>query len=163
VEVDPIKVFNTQPKFGSVSLFVSGTLLDARYVRWDNTVLEADPATAIVNRRVEYAPKQIWRSGANYKVEGFTASLQWSFVGQVFTDALNTVLPSSNAQTGLIEQYNLFDLSLKYEFTKQIFLQSSCNNLLDTRYATRRAGGYPGPGLLPGTGRNITITLGLNV
>jgi len=84
-------------------------------------------------------------------------------VGQVFTDALNTVLPSSNAQTGLIEQYNLFDLSLKYEFTKQIFLQSSCNNLLDTRYATRRAGGYPGPGLLPGTGRNITITLGLNV
>ncbi len=163
VEVDPIKVFNAQPKFGSVCLFVSGTLLDARYVRWDNPALEADPATSIVNRRVEYAPKQIWRCGANYKVEGFTASLQWSFVGQVFTDALNTVIPSSNAQTGLIDQYGLFDLSLKYEFTKQIFLQSSCNNLLDTRYATRRAGGYPGPGLLPGTGRNITITLGLNV
>ncbi|MEN9348957.1 MAG: hypothetical protein RLZZ77_2468, partial [Bacteroidota bacterium] len=33
------------------------------------------------------------------------------------------------------------------------------NNVFDTKYATRRAGGYPGPGLLPGQGRTAAFTV----
>ena len=84
-------------------------------------------------------------------------------VGAVFTDAANTVLPAANAQAGRIDSYELWDATIKYNFTKSFFLQAAVNNVFDARYATRRAGGYPGPGLLPGNGRNATLTLGLNL
>jgi Fe(3+) dicitrate transport protein len=152
-----------QPRYGSVSLFVSGTAMDARYIRWDNPVTEADPSRAITNKQVEYAPKQVWRCGATYKVENLSASLQWSYTGDVYTDAANTEEPSTNAQVGKLASYQLLDASMKYQFTSNIFLQCAVNNLFDTHYATRRAGGNPGPGLLPGTGRAVTVTMGLNL
>ena len=163
VEIDPVKMVVAQPRFGSVSLFVSGTAMDARYTRWDNPITEADPSKAITNKRIEYAPKQVWRCGTTYKVENLSASLQWSYTSDVYTDALNTEEPSTNAQAGILPSYQLLDASLKYQFTSNIFLQSSINNVLNAHYATRRAGGYPGPGLLPGTGRTVTVTLGLNL
>lgn len=163
VEWDLIKMLVAQPRFGSLSLFVSGTFMDARYTRWDNPLIVDDPAKAIENKRVEYAPEKIWRSGLTYKFKGLSVTTQWSFVDDVYTDATNTVLPSANAQVGKIDAYRLWDASLKYEITQSFFLQASVNNLLDTRYATRRAGGYPGPGLLPGNGRTIALTLGLNL
>ena len=163
VEFDPVKMVVAQPRFGSVSLFVSGTAMDARYTRWNNPETEADATKAITNKRVEYAPTQVWRCGATYKVENLSASLQWSYTGDVYTDALNTEEPSANAQVGKLASYQLLDASLKYQFTSNLFLQSAVNNVLNTQYATRRAGGYPGPGLLPGTGRSVTVTLGLTI
>jgi Fe(3+) dicitrate transport protein len=152
-----------QPRWGTVSFFASGTIMDARYVRWDNPAIAMDASTSIESKRVEYAPQQTWRAGFTYKVAGFSASAQWSFVDAVFTDAANAELPASNAQAGRIDSYNLWDISLKYEINKSFFLQTAINNVLDTRYATRRSGGYPGPGLLPGTGRTMTLTLGMNL
>ena len=37
----------------------------------------------------------------------------------------------------------------RYEFTFGV------NNLFDARYFTKRTGEYPGPGILPGIGRNV--------
>jgi Fe(3+) dicitrate transport protein len=39
-------------------------------------------------------------------------------------------------------------------------LKAGINNLNDTRYFTRRAGGYPGPGALPADGRNFFVAIG---
>ena len=36
------------------------------------------------------------------------------------------------------------------------------NNILDNYYFTRRATGYPGPGIIPSQNRNYTVTLQLN-
>ncbi len=163
LEFDPVKMVVAQPRYGSVSLFVSGTAMDASYTRWDNPFTESDATKAIANKRVEYAPKQVWRCGATYKVENFSASLQWSYTSDVYSDALNTEEPSTNAQVGKLASYQLLDASMKYQFTSNLFLQSAVNNVLNTQYATRRAGGYPGPGLLPGTGRSVTVTLGLTI
>ena len=163
MELDPLKMLIAQPRFGSVSLFASGTIMDASYVSWDNPDIAEDPAKSIENKRVEYAPNQTWRAGATYKLGGLIVSVQWSMVGDVFTDAANTELPTANAQAGRIDSYELWDATIKYNFTKSFFLQAALNNVFDTRYATRRAGGYPGPGLLPGNGRNATLTLGLNL
>jgi Fe(3+) dicitrate transport protein len=162
VEFDPVKMVNPQPRFGSVSLFASGTLMDARYTRWDNPAIAEDLSKSITNKRMEYAPQQVVRTGLNYKVKELSIAAQWSYVGEVYTDAANTLEPTANAQAGLLEAYSLMDVSAKMEFTKQIFVQASINNLLNNEYATRRAGGYPGPGLLPGTGRSFTVTVGLN-
>jgi Fe(3+) dicitrate transport protein len=162
-EFDPVKMMISKPRFGSVSLFVSGSILDARYIKWDNPAIAEDPEKSIENKRVEYAPKQTWRAGLTYKMDALSATVQTSYIDEVFTDATNTELPTPNAQAGKIDAYNLIDAAIKYEVSKQFFVQASANNLLDTRYATRRAGGYPGPGLLPGNGRTITLTLGLNL
>jgi Fe(3+) dicitrate transport protein len=163
MEIDPVKMLVQQPRFGSVSFFVSGTIMDARYVRWDNPAIAEDPSKSIENKRIEYAPTQSWRAGATYKVGELILSAQWSKVGSVFTDASNTYMPTANAQAGKIDTYELWDASIKYNLTKSFFLQAAVNNALNERYATRRAGGYPGPGLLPGNGRTVTLTLGLNL
>lgn len=163
IELDPLKMFVQQPRYGSVSFFISGTIMDARYVRWDNPTIANDPAKSIENKRIEYAPNQTWRAGATYKVGELVLYAQWSKVGSVFTDAANTDLPNANAQVGEIESYQVWDASVKYNFTKSFFLQTAVNNVFDIRYATRRAGGYPGPGLLPGNGRSVTLTLGFNL
>jgi Fe(3+) dicitrate transport protein len=162
-EWDPVKMLNAPLRFGSLSMFVSGTWMNARYTRWNNPDIADDPLKAIENKRVEYAPEHTWRTGLCYKRESLYATIQWSYVGAVFTDAVNTVVPAANAQSGIIEAYRLLDCSVKYSFAKQLFLQASANNILDSVYATRRSGGYPGPGLLPGAGRTITVTLGVGL
>ena len=44
-------------------------------------------------------------------------------------------------------------------FEKEI-VNVNVNNLLNKRYFTRRAAGYPGPGALPADGRSFFFTLG---
>jgi len=39
-------------------------------------------------------------------------------------------------------------------------LKTGVNNLSNEHYFTRRAGGYPGPGLLPADGRTFFATVG---
>jgi Fe(3+) dicitrate transport protein len=80
--------------------------------------------------------------------------------GRIFTDANNTTTPSANGVTGLLDDYRVFDLSTEYKFLKNYNIRAGINNLFDKEYATRRAGGYPGPGILPGEGRTFYISIG---
>ena len=80
--------------------------------------------------------------------------------GRIFTDANNTTTPSANGVTGLLDDYRVFDLSTEYKFLKNYNIRAGINNLFDEEYATRRAGGYPGPGILPGEGRTFYISIG---
>jgi Fe(3+) dicitrate transport protein len=80
--------------------------------------------------------------------------------GKIFTDANNTVAASANGQTGLLDGYEIMDFSSEYKFYKKYNLRAGVNNLLNKDYATRRAGGYPGPGILPGEGRSFYVSIG---
>ncbi len=83
-----------------------------------------------------------------------------SSVGASFSDANNTVEPSTNGNTGRIPAYTVTDLTATYKFLKGLNLKAGINNLLDERYFTRRAGGYPGPGALPADGRTFFVSVG---
>ena len=52
------------------------------------------------------------------------------------------------------------DLSCKIIF-KSIQLETGINNLSNEIYFTRRATGYPGPGIIPSPPRNYYVTLEL--
>jgi Fe(3+) dicitrate transport protein len=104
---------------------------------------------------LDNAPQQIHRIGLNWSHRGISSSLQWSYTGAMFTDVANTVTPSSNAQSGQLAAYQLMDWSNSIRIGQHYKLRFGVNNLADVRYATRRAGGYPGPGLLPGEGRSF--------
>ena len=91
----------------------------------------------------------------------FTAQL--SYVGEVYSDANNTIAPTSNGQNGLIPSYVVTDLSATAKINKSLNLKAGLNNLFDARYFTRRAGGYPGPGALPADGRTFFVSVGLKL
>lgn len=141
------------------SVYVSGTIQDATYVTWNNPQIAQDPTHSIEGKKVEYAPSQILRAGINYDYKGFSFNYQYSYTGSVFTDAANTVLANATATVGQLSAYDIHDVSVGYKFNKNYQVKIGANNLLNETYATRRSGGYPGPGLLPSQGRSIYGTM----
>ena len=142
-----------------LSVYVSGTIQDATYVTWKNPQIAQDPTHSIEGKKVEYAPSQILRAGINYDYKGFSFNYQYSYTGSVFTDAANTVLANATATVGQLSAYDIHDVSVGYKFNKNYQVKIGANNLLNETYATRRSGGYPGPGLLPSQGRSIYGTM----
>ena len=160
IELDVVKMFTGKSNIGSVSIFASNSFIDAKYVKWNNPAIANDPAKSIENKRVENAPQYIHRFGATYYTKGFSATFQLSSVGDIFTDAVNTEAPNATGTIGRLSGYQLMDASLSYKFIKNYNFKAGVNNIAGEKYATRRAGGYPGPGILPGNGRTIFVSVG---
>jgi Fe(3+) dicitrate transport protein len=78
----------------------------------------------------------------------------------IYSDANNTETPTPNGVTGKLNGYSVYDLSIEYAFLEKFNLRGGINNLSNTIYATRRAGGYPGPGILPNDARTFFIGVG---
>jgi len=151
-EIDLVKAFTKSIKT-ELSIFGSYGYTDATY--------SGDHKDAQTKgKKVENAPTNILRTGitAGYKTIALTAQI--NYVDKTYSDANNTVKPSANGQTGLIPSYSVTDLTVTYKHSKKLNLKAGLNNLFDKRYFTRRAGGYPGPGALPGDGRTFFISLG---
>lgn len=162
VEFDPIVAFVGKSKFGYVSLFASIGYTDAQYVDFKSVSLSNNQLveTNLKGKRVENAPRRINRFGLNYTKKNFTLTWLVNQVGETFSDANNTLVAGANAQTGLIPAYQVMDVSATYKFLKKYNVKAGINNLTDERYFTRRAGGYPGPGILPGDGRTAYLSVG---
>jgi Fe(3+) dicitrate transport protein len=143
-------------------MFASYSYTDARYNNFMviTTVNNALQETNYQNRKVEYAPENILRTGLSYVLHGFSTTLQYSFTDQVFSDANNTLVPTANGQNGKIPSYKIFDFALAYKHRSGLQVKSGINNVTNENYFTRRAGGYPGPGVLPSDGRTFFVTVG---
>ncbi|MEX2567731.1 MAG: TonB-dependent receptor, partial [Cyclobacteriaceae bacterium] len=137
-EMDLFRVLEGNEGY-KLNLFTNISMIDARYQSSDEKVLEGN--------RVELVPPFSIRSGATFGVGAFNMTYQFSFVEQHFTDASNAVRTPS-AVEGIIPAYQVMDLSMSYYY-KSIKLEASVNNLTDNLYFTRRAAGYPGPGIIP--------------
>ena len=160
VEIDVVKILTEKSKIGSVSIFASNSFIDAKYVKWNNPSLNLDPTKSIEGKRVENAPQFINRFGATYYLKGFSATFQLNSIGDVFTDAANTETPNATGTIGKLSGYEIIDASLSYRFMEPYNLKAGVNNITDKKYATRRAVGYPGPGIMPGNGRTIFVSIG---
>jgi len=161
-EINITKALGYQSKIGEISIFGSYAYNDARYDNFKviTVVNNALSETNYKDKKVEYAPENILRTGLSYLVKGVTATVQYSFTDQVFTDANNTLEPTSNAQNGLVPSYSILDATVGYRHKSGLSLKAGVNNMLNETYFTRRAAGYPGPGILPGDGRTYFATLG---
>ncbi len=163
IEFSPTKAWMKNNQFGHITLFTSIAYIQARYEdfrvisRQGNNLVE----TNLKNKRVENAPENIIRAGVTYTKKALTVTAQYSYVSEAFSDANNTLTPTANGVNGLIPSYNLVDLSGTYKFNEKFFLKSGINNLFGEKYFTRRAGGYPGPGLMVAEPRNFFVTVGV--
>jgi Fe(3+) dicitrate transport protein len=72
--------------------------------------------------------------------------------------ALSSLTP--NAQTGKLDGYRVSDVSFNWNLTESLSLRGGINNIENRIYATRRASGYPGPGIMPADGRSAYLGLG---
>ena len=126
-----------------------------------NATYSSDHIDAATNgKRVENAPKNIFRGGLTAGYKSFLITGQLSRIGETFSDANNTKTPTANGQNGLIAAYTIIDLTATYKFSKNLNIKAGINNLTNEVYFTRRAGGYPGPGALPADGRTFFISVG---
>jgi len=153
-EIDLLKAFaNNRFKNADLSVFGSYGYTNATY--------SGDHKDAQTKgKKVENAPVNILRTGITGGNKNFSITVQLSYVDAAFSDANNTVKASANGQTGLIPSYAVTDFTATYKCNKNLNIKGGLNNVFDKRYFTRRAGGYPGPGALPGDGRTFFISVG---
>lgn len=114
--------------------------------------------SGIVGNKVEFVPDVNLKSGLRLGYKNFKASFQYTYLSDQFTDATNATEGDVSAVIGIIPSYSIMDLSFSYQY-KKFRLETSVNNLGDQMYFTRRATGYPGPGILPSDGRSYYLTL----
>jgi Fe(3+) dicitrate transport protein len=152
IEFNPVRAFSNSVH-SDIIFFSSYSYTDAIY-----SGNHQDANTK--GKKVENAPKDILRTGLSIGYKDFLCTIQLSHVGAAFSDANNTITPSMNGNTGIIPEYTITDLTVSYKFSKNLNIKAGINNLNDTRYFTRRAGGFPGPGALPADGRNFFISIG---
>lgn len=140
---------------GRTSMFTSAGRTVATYTR--------GPASG---RQVEYSPDWVVRSGLTHRRldsrgERWRGTLQASQVSSVYSDASNTLRQVDGLQ-GEIPAYTVWDASMSLRLPAQFGVRNDAlrfelhvNNLFDRRYFTRRASGYPGPGIIPAEPRTI--------
>lgn len=151
-ELDVYKLFVDSSSPTRVSVFTNLALITATY--------SSSQENGIEGNDVELVPDVNFKTGLTLNKSGFEASYQFSFVSEQFSDATNAIRTPS-AIEGIIPSYHVMDVSAKYNFNRYR-LEAGVNNLSDNRYFTRRATGYPGPGILPSDGRSFYITLGVS-
>lgn len=152
VEFNPARAFSKNAD-ADLIVFGSYSYLDSKY--------SSDHKDATTKgKKVENAPSNIFRGGLSAGYKNVLVTAQISYVDETFSDANNTLLPTANAQNGLIPSYTVADLTATYKFSKGLNVKAGINNLFDERYFTRRAGGYPGPGTLPADGQTFFLSVG---
>lgn len=114
-------------------------------------------------KQLENAPRHIFRGGITGGTKRFLLTAQVSHTSTSFSDANNTATPSANGNTGLIPAYTIADITASFKFSRGLNIKAGVNNITDKTYFTRRAGGYPGPGALPGDGRTLFVSAGVKL
>ena len=136
-----------------ISTFFNFAYNNAQYISSDEP--------AFFGKKVEMVPPIIFKSGINYSYKDFSISYQFSYNKEQYSDATNATF-QNNAVVGIIPTYSIMDLSIQYKY-KQFQIESGINNLTNEKYFTRRAVGYPGPGIIPSMPRNFYLCMQIKV
>lgn len=152
LEFDIFRILNLEYS-SFLSYFINLSLIDAVYIDSKDKSIEGN--------NIELSPNIILKSGFNFSYKDLIANVQLSYMSEQFTEASNTRY-SNNAIYGVIDGFMVVDLGLKYNFNK-FTIESGVNNLLDKMYFTRRAAGYPGPGIIPSDGINYYLNINFKI
>ena len=126
-----------------LSIFLNSAFTKSEYIRSD--------ANNVKGNQVEFIPTVNLKTGMNFGYKNFIAGLQYSYLSKQYTDATNAPQDKNDRVRGIegsVPAYGVMDLSASYSW-KHFKLETGINNLLDDTYFTRRATGYPGPGIIP--------------
>lgn len=147
-EINFLRLFSKYPyKEDKLSFYSSVAFTHARYINAPSDRRQFE------GKRVEYAPQWIDRFGMMFLFNKMGGSLQYSYTDPQFSDATNA-RSSNDGIVGIIPAYHVIDLTIDYSINRWK-LSMSINNLANEMYFTRRASGFPGPGIIPSQGRSL--------
>jgi Fe(3+) dicitrate transport protein len=154
-DINITNLLSDRPKGYSLKWFVNAAFTYSRYTSSDEN--------NVIGKRVEFVPQVNLKTGVSYKIGQFSTSLQYTYLSEQFTDAQNSESvfggDSRSGIIGTIPAYSIIDFNITQSFGA-IEISAGLNNLLDEDYFTRRATGYPGPGIIPSDGRSFYVTVG---
>tara|TARA_B100001250_G_scaffold334074_1_gene299870 strand:+ start:11245 stop:13677 length:2433 start_codon:yes stop_codon:yes gene_type:complete len=135
------------------NFFINTAFINSEYI--------SSKENGIKGNNVEFVPRINLKTGLSIKYKSIESSIQLSLLEKQFTDATNAITSNLSGIIGEIPQYEIVDFSLYY-IQDKFSIASGVNNLFNKSYFTRRATGYPGPGIIPSPPRNYYITLELH-
>ncbi|MEZ5015952.1 MAG: TonB-dependent receptor [Flavipsychrobacter sp.] len=150
-EVNILNAFKTVPQKWRASIYSNLAITQSEYTE--------SPQKNIVGKELEYVPLINWKAGIQLGYKKLKLTYQFSHMGKQYTDATNAEDGGSSGVNGAVPTYQLMDVSISWSW-KWLILEGSVNNIADAHYFTRRATGYPGPGIIPGDGRSYFLTVG---
>lgn len=127
-----------------LSIFNSLALIDAKYTSGE-----------FKGNRVEASANYINRIGLTYSTKKLSATVQVNNTGDAYGDATN-VRSSDDPVAGYIPAYTVADISATYKISRYA-LKAGINNFTNKSYFTKRTDEYPGPGIIPSTGRSFYV------
>ncbi|MEA5429729.1 TonB-dependent receptor family protein, partial [Arcicella lustrica] len=148
-EADFFRLFKPENQDISTVLFGNLALIKSEY--------RESKMVGVKGNEVEFVPKVNLKTGLKVGYKKLKGSFQFTYLTDQFSDATNARDGGISSVIGLIPAYKIMDLSFSYDF-KKIKLETSINNVANEMYFTRRATGYPGPGILPSDGRSFYFT-----
>ncbi|MEQ9300483.1 MAG: TonB-dependent receptor [Cyclobacteriaceae bacterium] len=158
VDWNILKSFKVDNRQLRLNWFVNGAFTTSEYIE--------SQENNVKGKKVEFIPAVNLKTGVQFGYRNLMTSLQYTRISEQFTDVENSSTPDSrdsrNGLIGEIPSYQIMDLSFSYSF-KRLQLETGINNLLDASYFTRRATGYPGPGIIPSEPRNFYLTLQVKI
>lgn len=145
--------FDVNNRFVYASLFSNMSFIKSEYTQSQRSNVEGN--------EVEFTPGYNIKTGLRFGYRNLLGSFQFTTIDKQFTDATNAPQIKDENQTGTIGEipaYQIADLSLSYKLDRFNF-EAGINNLFDEIYFTRRATGYPGPGIIPSDRRSFYGTI----
>jgi Fe(3+) dicitrate transport protein len=112
---------------------------------------------SVVGKQVELVPPLTVKTGVAASYGNLRGQFLYTYVYEQYSDATNAEFVV-DATRGIIPSYQVLDASVSYRY-RNYRLQAGVNNLADARYFTRRATGYPGPGIIPAEARSWYLGL----
>ena len=130
--------------------FINFSFIDSEYTNSKEPGVEG--------KKVEFIPKVNLKTGTKIGFKDFMFGFQYTYLSDQFTDSSNAINSNLSGVIGIIPQYDVFDISTSYSL-KEFKFESGINNLFNKKYFTRRATGYPGPGIIPSSPRTLYFTI----
>ena len=157
IEIDLFSIFNAASPNKKLTIFANTAVTQSEYLDSEIAGIEGND--------VEFVPTLNLKTGINFGFRNLLGSVQYTYISKQFTDASNALQNVRDNQSGIkgeIPAYDVLDFSLSWSY-KQFSLESGVNNILNSSYFTRRATGYPGPGIIPSPPRTLYATLQIKI
>ncbi len=132
-----------------INTFLNFSQINSKYINSDIPGIEG--------KQVEFVPKNNVKIGFRGGYKNFIFSYQYTYMSNQYTDASNAIIGNLSGVIGQIPSYKISDLSFSYNI-KKTKIEVGFNNIFNEKYFTRRATGYPGPGIIPSSPRSIYLT-----
>ena len=136
------------------NFYINSSFINSQYVESQRNGVEGN--------KVEFVPNINLKSGIKFGHNNFLSNIQFSYLSSQFTDASNAIESNLSGVIGEIPEYYVLDFSSSYSYKNYKF-EFGVNNILNYKYFTRRATGYPGPGIIPSPGFNLYSTLQIKI